>query len=241
MAAAAAAEASAVAQQQGGAAWWRAAAAAPAPTCWPSQLGPAAGPCQQQWRQKHTVRMVLLQDHPRLGAAGAVVDVRAGYARHTLYPSKAADYAVPGVLRRMREQGLLREDPAAAAAAVGRRGRGRARGRAAPAAAPHADGGALQGIEAQLPEALRLLSTRGVTTRRRYRWRTEEQGMVGEVRAADVSALVERQLRVELPKSLVMLAEPITGFGEFKVPLNLAGPDGQQVEVRVEVLKTRRL
>lgn len=42
------------------------------------------------------------QDHPKLGSAGDEVTVKAGYARHTLYPSKVADYAVPGVLRRMR-------------------------------------------------------------------------------------------------------------------------------------------
>jgi len=65
--------------------------------------------------------------------------------------------------------------------------------------------------------------------------------MVGAVRPEDVSSLVERQLRIALPPQLVMLDRPITDFGEFKVPLNLAGPDGQQVELRVNVLKVRRL
>jgi hypothetical protein len=45
------------------------------------------------------------QDHPKLGAAGEVVSVKAGYARHSLYPSRIADYAVPGVLRKMRVSG----------------------------------------------------------------------------------------------------------------------------------------
>jgi hypothetical protein len=45
------------------------------------------------------------QDHPKLGPAGEVVTVRAGYARHSLYPQRVADYAVPGVLRRMRVRG----------------------------------------------------------------------------------------------------------------------------------------
>ncbi len=43
-----------------------------------------------------------LQDHPKLGSAGEVVTVKAGYARHSLYPTKAADYATPGVLRVMK-------------------------------------------------------------------------------------------------------------------------------------------
>lgn len=36
-----------------------------------------------------------------------------------------------------------------------------------------------------------------------------------------------------------MLDAPITEFGSFKVPLNLAAPGGGQAEVSVEVLKVR--
>jgi hypothetical protein len=65
--------------------------------------------------------------------------------------------------------------------------------------------------------------------------------MVGCVSSIDVSRLAAKQLRVVLPNALILLKEPIWDFGEYKVPLNLVGPDGRQAEVRVEVLKTRRL
>jgi hypothetical protein len=51
--------------------------------------------------------MVLLRDHEHLGQQGDLVTVRAGYARHTLFPNGQADYAVPMVLRELQVCGAL--------------------------------------------------------------------------------------------------------------------------------------
>ncbi|KIZ05144.1 hypothetical protein MNEG_2816 [Monoraphidium neglectum] len=224
-----------------GATWVCAAAAATAATpvagWWPSQLA-AAGACahqHQQQRHKHTVKVVLLQDHPKLGAAGEVVSVKAGYARHSLYPSRIADYAVPGVLRKMREQGLLRgegEQPARGAP------------RSAAAQGLLTGGGAAAGGDKaaqELSQILHVLSTQKVVTRRRYQRKTEEQGMINSVGRRTIAAAVRDQLHIHLPWDVIMLDGPITEYGEFKVPLNLAAPDGQQVELELEVIKTRRM
>ena len=42
------------------------------------------------------------QDHDKLGKAGDIVDVKAGYARNTLFPRGVADYAVPSVIQDLR-------------------------------------------------------------------------------------------------------------------------------------------
>jgi hypothetical protein len=47
--------------------------------------------------------------------------------------------------------------------------------------------------------------------------------MVGRVGPRDVSALVARQLHVDLPPALVMLEGGITDFGEFKVGVGGGG------------------
>ena len=44
--------------------------------------------------------------------------------------------------------------------------------------------------------------------------------MVGCVSRRHVAQLARQQLRVELPPDLIMLDEPISDFGEFKVGLN---------------------
>ena len=46
------------------------------------------------------MRVVLLQDVPRLGSAGEVKDVASGYARNFLIPRKLAELATPAVLHR---------------------------------------------------------------------------------------------------------------------------------------------
>lgn len=56
----------------------------------------------QQQRHKSTVRMVLLKDHEHLGSRGDIVEVKAGYARHDLFPKGEADYAVPSVIRQLK-------------------------------------------------------------------------------------------------------------------------------------------
>jgi hypothetical protein len=62
------------------------------------------------------------QDHPKLGRAGEVVTVKAGYARHSLFPKRLGDYAVPGVLRRMRvrRRRLTKEQPPSDEPCLGR-------------------------------------------------------------------------------------------------------------------------
>ena len=65
----------------------------------PARCAPTPAPCALT-RALCTPRAP--QDHPNLGSTGEVVDVAAGYARHSLFPQQIADYAVPGVLRRMR-------------------------------------------------------------------------------------------------------------------------------------------
>jgi large subunit ribosomal protein L9 len=46
------------------------------------------------------MRVVLLQDVPRLGRAGEVKDVASGYARNFLIPRKLAELATPAVLEK---------------------------------------------------------------------------------------------------------------------------------------------
>jgi hypothetical protein len=43
-----------------------------------------------------------LQDHDHLGSKGDIVEVKPGFARHHLFPSGEADYAVPSVLKQLR-------------------------------------------------------------------------------------------------------------------------------------------
>ncbi|KAI8474843.1 MAG: hypothetical protein J3K34DRAFT_517923 [Monoraphidium minutum] len=224
-----------------------AAAVAAAGWAWPPQLAPrCAGHQHQQQRGKHTVKMVLLKDHPKLGSAGEVVEVKAGRARQALFPSGDADYAVPGVLRRLRAQGFLKSSDTQQPPALGGEAAGRLEA-PAPAAADGdgAAGGGGGGVAGGLDAALRVLATRGstqgVVIKRRYRWRDESQGIVGPVGARTLAAAAARQLGVALPEGLIMLEGPISDFGEFKVPLNLAGPDGRQIELKVDVIKARRM
>ncbi len=46
------------------------------------------------------MRVVLLQDVPRLGQAGEVKDVASGYARNFLIPRKLAEFATPAAMKR---------------------------------------------------------------------------------------------------------------------------------------------
>lgn len=47
------------------------------------------------------MRVVLLQDVPRLGEAGEVKDVASGYARNFLLPRGLAELATPAVMKRV--------------------------------------------------------------------------------------------------------------------------------------------
>jgi hypothetical protein len=49
--------------------------------------------------------------------------------------------------------------------------------------------------------------------------------MVGSIGPGAVAALVAQQLHVALPRELVMLDEPITDFGEFKVRTRRGRPE----------------
>eukprot|EP00882_Tetradesmus_deserticola_P027656 GHRQ01030708.1.p2 GENE.GHRQ01030708.1~~GHRQ01030708.1.p2 ORF type:complete len:104 (+),score=68.11 GHRQ01030708.1:145-456(+) len=66
--------------------------------------------------------------------------------------------------------------------------------------------------------------------------------MLGEITAQHLAACTAQQLRVAIPPELIMMHKhsPIKAFGSFKVPLNLRDEAGQQVELEVEVNKTRR-
>lgn len=73
------------------------------PTPWAASSSSSGGVQQvQQQRHKSTVRMVLLKDHEHLGSRGDIVEVKAGYARHDLFPKGEADYAVPSVIRQLK-------------------------------------------------------------------------------------------------------------------------------------------
>lgn len=202
-----------------------------AAACSGSPAAAAAGGaiCQQQ-RHAHEVKVVLLKDHPKLGSAGEVVAVKAGRARHSLFPSKEADYAIPGVLKRLRERGLLKDEAAGQLQQRQEQQQLEGGGKAEQPGRPEA-----------IEMAIAVLASSKLTTKRRFRRRTEEEGMVGSVRAADIRRLAEEQLNIVLPRSQIMLDEPITEFGEFKVPLNFCTKDGRQVELRLEILKTRRM
>lgn len=50
------------------------------------------------------MRVVLLQDVPRLGKAGEVKEVADGYGRNFLLPRGLADFASPSLLKRAEEQ-----------------------------------------------------------------------------------------------------------------------------------------
>jgi hypothetical protein len=66
--------------------------------------------------------------------------------------------------------------------------------------------------------------------------------MHGEVTAEHLAACAAHQLKVALPPELILMHKhsPIKAFGRFKVPLNLKDEAGQQVELEVEVNRTRR-
>lgn len=66
--------------------------------------------------------------------------------------------------------------------------------------------------------------------------------MLGVVTPHQLCLYAAKQLRVELPRELVMMddAAPITQYGSYKVPLNLKDDQGQQVELAVTVNKTYR-
>jgi len=49
------------------------------------------------------VRVVLLQEVPRLGKAGEVKDVASGYARNFLLPRGLAEFATPAAMKRVEE------------------------------------------------------------------------------------------------------------------------------------------
>ncbi len=133
--------------------------------------------------------------------------------------TQRASHAVPLSPRPIpsirQAKGFLRL-PADDAAPVGRRGRGKQ-----PAAVGALEGGsggaAAAAAMAELPAIIKLLSSASVVAKRRFRWRTEDQAMVGGVGPKQIAELVGQQLRVALPAELVMLDGPLTDFGEFKV------------------------
>ena len=49
------------------------------------------------------MRVVLLQEVPRLGKAGEVKDVASGYARNFLLPRGLAEFATPAAMKRVEE------------------------------------------------------------------------------------------------------------------------------------------
>uniref|UniRef100_A0A383V847 Large ribosomal subunit protein bL9c n=1 Tax=Tetradesmus obliquus TaxID=3088 RepID=A0A383V847_TETOB len=194
-------------------------------------LAATAGALQQQHRHKHTVRMVLLQDHEKLGKQGDIVTVKAGHARYTLFPQGIADYAIPSVVRDMKAQGLLSEQ-----------GLLKLRGGGKQAAAAAVVDAAKLPPEQQLPQIIDLLHSKHVVIGRRFNQQHPEQPMLGEVTAQHLAACAAKQLHVSLPPELILMHShsPIKAFGSFKVPLNLKDAEGQQVELEVEVNRTRR-
>lgn len=66
--------------------------------------------------------------------------------------------------------------------------------------------------------------------------------MAGVVTAHHLRLYAAKQLQVDLPRELIMMddSSPITQYGSYKVPLNLRTPQGQQVELSVQVNKTYR-
>jgi hypothetical protein len=77
---------------------------------------------------------------------------------------------------------------------------------------------------------------------RRFNQQHPEEPMLGEVTAQHLAACTAQQLKISLPPELIMMHKhsPIKAFGSFKVPLNLKDEAGQQVELEVEVNRTRR-
>ncbi|MCS7234434.1 MAG: 50S ribosomal protein L9 [Armatimonadota bacterium] len=55
------------------------------------------------------MKVILIQDVPSLGKAGAVVDVREGYARNYLLPRGLAREATEGQLRALEQERAVRE------------------------------------------------------------------------------------------------------------------------------------
>eukprot|EP00879_Flechtneria_rotunda_P006815 GHRR01007159.1.p1 GENE.GHRR01007159.1~~GHRR01007159.1.p1 ORF type:complete len:274 (+),score=98.49 GHRR01007159.1:140-961(+) len=198
---------------------------------WQQVTPSSSGTLWQQHRQKHTVRMVLLKDHPKLGKRGDIVTVKAGHARYTLFPQGLADYAIPSVLRDAQAQGLISQN------GLGKLHAGFKQQRAAAAVDP-----ADRPLEQQLPEIVKVLQDREVVVSRRFNRRHPEQPMLGEVTANHLAALTAQQLRVDLSPELIMMQKgnPIKQFGSYKVPLNLKNDQGEQLELEVMVRKTYR-
>eukprot|EP00775_Hariotina_reticulata_P013448 gene13448-13574_t len=166
-----------------------------------------------------------LIDHQRLGQAGDIIKVKAGHARYILFPRGEADYAVPSVLRQLKERGLLTPATLEMMANGFKEQQGAAAGALDLSTLP---------VEQQLPRIVQLLSDSTVTISQRYNLHQADQPMLGQVTARQLSAYVAQQLKVLLPEELIMMHkhDPITQFGAYKVPLNLKDADGNQAQLK---------
>jgi len=155
---------------------------------------------------------VVLLQNLRFGKKGTVVEVNPGWMRYKLFPQNKAVYATPENVAKYsmsEEERAELED----SSAVQRR---------------------------RLVKLINSLTTAQVNISRRSNWMSKKPDeMSGSVSAWDVQEAVARQLHIRLHDSHLLMDSPITGFGTFKVPLNLRTLDDKQVELTVVVKSVR--
>lgn len=76
---------------------------------------------------------------------------------------------------------------------------------------------------------------------RRFNRKEEGQPMIGTVSKTTLGTMIKKQLQIWMPHEMILMNQPIASYGEFKIPLNLKGTDGQQLELTVDVRKTWRI
>lgn len=76
---------------------------------------------------------------------------------------------------------------------------------------------------------------------RRNGWKTSEpERMLEPITAKQIQATMQLQLGIALDPSHLLMDAPITGFGTYKIPLNLRTKEGVQAELTVNVRAVRR-
>jgi large subunit ribosomal protein L9 len=164
-------------------------------------------------KKKEKVKVVLLRSVPGLGPKGSVVDASAGWMRLNLFPSKIAVYATP---ENMQRYSVTKEERLKSQNPQKRE-------------------------RAELEGVMDILSRMHVYISRKYKSQEDPEAMVGTVTLWDIMKAAVVQGGVQLHESHLMMDQPISAFGTYKVPLNLRNREDRQVELTVIVNSVKHI
>ncbi|GAX82924.1 hypothetical protein CEUSTIGMA_g10351.t1 [Chlamydomonas eustigma] len=159
------------------------------------------------------VKVVLLRSVSGLGAKGSVVDANAGWMRLQLFPRKAAVYATP---ENILKYSMTMEERLS---------------RQDPKLRERF----------QLEGVMNILCRMHVSISRKHSNSSDPEAMVGTVTSWDIVKAALIQGGVQLDVSHLMMSQPISAFGTYKVPLNLRTRDDRQVELTVIVNSVKQI